>query len=118
VTDEPARADLDPEDAKLVVLARASRGRTAAVEGAAVRDRDGRTYSASTVAVGPLQLTALQVAVAMAASSGVRGLEAAAVVTDADVLAGSDRAVVEAFAGPSVPIIRAGTDGTVREIVR
>jgi hypothetical protein len=118
VTTDPVRADVDPEDAKLITLARASRGRTGAIEGAAVRDRDGRTYSASTVAVGPLELTALQVAVAMAASSGVSGLEAAAVVTDADVLAGSDRAVVEAFAGSSVPIIRAGTDGTVREVVR
>jgi hypothetical protein len=118
VSTDPVRTDLDPEDAKLVTLARASQVRAGAVEGAAVRDRDGRTYSASTVAVGPLELTALQVAVAMAVSSGVSGLEAAVVVTDADVLAGSDRAVVEALAGPAVPVIRAGTDGTVREIVR
>ena len=31
-------ADLDPEDAKLVTLARATRTRARAVEGAAVRD--------------------------------------------------------------------------------
>jgi hypothetical protein len=118
VSTDPAHIDLDPEDAKLVTLARASRARTGAVEGAAVRDRDGRTYSASTVSVGPLELTALQVAVAMAVSSGVDALEAAAVVTEAAVLAGSDRAVVAAVGGTSVPIVRAGTDGAVREIVR
>jgi hypothetical protein len=75
-------ADLDAEDSKLVTLARASRARTGAIEGAAVRDTDGRTYSATTVALPSLRLTALQVAVAMAVSSGTVGLEAAAVVTE------------------------------------
>ncbi|MBA2308927.1 MAG: cytidine deaminase, partial [Pseudonocardiales bacterium] len=41
----PEADDLDPEDAKLVVLARAARSRTGASEGAAVRDTDGRTYT-------------------------------------------------------------------------
>jgi hypothetical protein len=74
---------LDPEDAKLVVLARASRARTGAIEGAAVRDTDGRTYAAATVSLPSLHLTALQMAVAMAVSSGAAALEAAAVVTEA-----------------------------------
>jgi hypothetical protein len=74
---------LDPEDAKLLILARSSRARTGAVEGAAVRDTDGRTYAASTVTLPSLRLTALQVAVAMAVSSGAVALEAAAVVTEA-----------------------------------
>src|SRR5205085_1007248 len=61
--------DLDPEDAKLVTLARSARARTRAAQGAAVRDTDGRTYVAATVDLASLQLSALQVAVAMAVSS-------------------------------------------------
>ena len=65
-------ADLDPEDAKIVTLARSARARTGAAEGAAVRDTDGRTYVAATVALPSLSLTALQAAVAAAVSSGAR----------------------------------------------
>ena len=43
--------DLHPEDAKLVTLARSARARTRAAQGAAVRDTDGRTYVAATVAL-------------------------------------------------------------------
>jgi cytidine deaminase len=73
-------ADLSAEDAKLVTLARAARARTGAAEGAAVRDEDGRTYAAASVHMTTLALTAVQVAVAMAVSSGARTLEAAAVL--------------------------------------
>ena len=41
--------ELIPEDAKLVVLARATRARTGATSGAALRDLDGRTYAAAEV---------------------------------------------------------------------
>jgi cytidine deaminase len=78
--------ELDPEDAKLVTLARSARARTGAAEGAAVRDDMGRTYVAATVALPSLSLSALQAAVAAAVSSGVQQLEAAAVVTEADAL--------------------------------
>ena len=53
---------LDAEDNKIVVLARATRARTGADEGAAVRDTDGRTYAAATVTLPSLRLTALQAA--------------------------------------------------------
>ena len=79
---EPS-AELAPEDQKLVTLARATWGRTGGPEGAALRDSDGRTYAAATVSLPSLELSALQVAVAMAVSSGAPGLEAAAVVTAA-----------------------------------
>src|SRR3954452_15113057 len=69
--------DLSAEDQKLVTLARATLARTGAGEGAAVRDLDGRTYAAAAVALPSLTLTALEVCVAMAISSGSRGLEAA-----------------------------------------
>lgn len=75
-------AELDPEDAKLVTLARATRARTGAAAGAAVRDLDGRTYAAASVTLASMKLSALQVAVAMAVSSGAAGLEAAVVVGD------------------------------------
>lgn len=71
--------EFDTEDAKLITLARATRSRTSAVQGAAVRDTDGRTYAAASVALPSLQLSALQVAVALALSSGAPGLEAAVV---------------------------------------
>lgn len=55
---------LDAEDAKLVVLARAAMARAEAGAGAAVRDVDGRTYAAAPVALSALELTGLQAAVA------------------------------------------------------
>jgi hypothetical protein len=68
---------LSTEDQKLVSLARATMARTRAPEGAAVRDLDGRTYAAASVDLPSLKLTALDVCVAMAVSSGAQGLEAA-----------------------------------------
>jgi hypothetical protein len=70
----------DPEDAKLVVLARGAMARAGADSGAAVRDRDGRSYAAAPVGLAALQLSALQAAVAAAVSAGAAGLEAAVLV--------------------------------------
>jgi cytidine deaminase len=104
--------ELDVEDAKIVTLARAARGRVGAPEGAAVRDTDGRTYVGTTVALPSLSLSALQVAVAAAVASGAGGLEAAAVVTEADDAEAAGRAAV-ADLSPDAPVIVAGPDGTV-----
>ena len=105
--------ELSPEDAKLVTLARSALGRTGAPEGAAVRDTDGRTYLAATVDLPSLRLSALQAAVAAAVSSGVTALEAAAVVSRADVVEEAGRAAVHDLT-PSAPVLLAGPDGTVR----
>ena len=78
-------AALSPEDAKLVTLARATRARARADEGAAVRDLDGRTYAAASVRLEHLHLSALEACVAMAVASAAAGLEAAVVLTDGDV---------------------------------
>ncbi len=95
--------ELSAEDAKLVTLARATRARIEAAEGAAVRDENGRTYAAATVELPSLRLTALEVCVAMAISAGSRGLEAAVVLTQA--LGGvAGLAAVRDFAGPGVPV--------------
>jgi cytidine deaminase len=103
---------VDAEDEKLVTLARASRARTGAAEGAAVRDDTGRTYSAATVALESLSLSALQGAVAAAVSSGAQRLEAAAIVTEANGVA-SDDARVLAELGVTDAIV-ADPMGTVR----
>ncbi|HVX43630.1 MAG TPA: cytidine deaminase [Mycobacteriales bacterium] len=105
---------VDPEDNKLVVLARSSRARASAAEGAAVRDSDGRTYAAATVELPSLRLSALQAAVAAAVSSGVTALEAAAVVTESTTVDGAD-AVHDLTA--SAPIILAGPDGAIRSVL-
>jgi len=105
----------DPEDAKLLTLARSSRARAVSVQGAAVRDTDGRTYAATDVDLSSLRLGALAVAVAMAVSSGGRGLEAAVVVGDSDEWDTADMDVVRDFAGSGVPVYRAGPDAVVHE---
>lgn len=102
---------LDPEDAKLVTLARSARARTGAAQGAAVRDGDGRTYVASTVALPSLSLSALQVAVAMAVSSGAPGLEAAVVLGDDASDDAGEQAVREVAA--SAVVLHAGADGAL-----
>jgi hypothetical protein len=106
-------SELGVEDAKIVTLARAARGRIGAAEGAAVRDTDGRTYVGTTVALPSLSLSALQAAVAAAVASGARGLEAAALVTDADQADEAGRAAV-ADLTRDAPVIVAGPDGTPR----
>jgi len=93
-----AEGELTAEDAKLVTLARAARARVGAVEGAAVRDQDGRTYAAATVVLPSLSVTALQLAVASAVASGATKLEAAAVVTEASTLDGAGHAAVRDLA--------------------
>ncbi|MBW9206433.1 cytidine deaminase [Mumia sp. zg.B53] len=108
----------DPEDLKILTLARATRARTRAAEGASVRDRDGRTYAASTVDLPSLQLSALSLAVAMAVSSGATGLEAVAVSTDADGVRDEDLAVVRDLAGSGVPVLVADAQGSAQRVVQ
>jgi hypothetical protein len=103
--------ELQPEDAKLVTLARSARARTGAAQGAAVRDGDGRTYVAATVDLPSLRLSALQVAVAMAVSSGAPGLEAAVVLGEAPADEAGEAAVRDVAAAAA--IFRANPDGTL-----
>jgi hypothetical protein len=114
VTDPSTR--LSAEDQKLVTLARATRSRTGAAEGAAVRDLDGRTYAAATVALPSLSVSALGVAVAMAVASGSRGLEAAVLLTDAGDVGEEDLAALRDFAGVGVPVRVGDPRGTIGSI--
>lgn len=103
--------DLSAEDAKLVTLARATRARVGAAQGAAVRDLDGRTYAAASIALASLSLSALDVCVAMAISSGSTGLEAAVVLGDhAEEV---DVTAVREFAGSEVVVHTGDGRGTL-----
>jgi hypothetical protein len=102
----------EAEDLKIITLARSARARAEAAEGAAVRDETGRTYAAAPVELPSLRLSALQVAVAMAVSSGATELEAAAVVTASEPGAEGIAAVRDV--GGKARILVAGLDGTLR----
>jgi len=113
---------VNPEDAKIVTLARGARLRAyaphdAIAEGAAVRDVDGRTYAAATVENSDPGLTtsALRAAVAAAVSSGARAFEAAALVTEG-LVSDADLAVLREF-GIGTPLLVAGPDGALRETI-
>jgi len=108
-----AAISLSAEDAKLVTLARATRARVGAAEGAAVRDEHGRTYAAATVELPSLRLAALEVCVAMAVASGSRGLEAVVVLTGLDQFTGLD--AVRDLAGAGVVVHRGDGRGTIVE---
>ena len=107
------RAQLSAEDQKLVTLARAARSRTGGPEGAAIRDSDGRTYAAATVALPSLSISALGVCVAMAVSSGSRGLEAAVVLGDSGQVSPLDLEALRDFGGAGVVVHLGDPSGTV-----
>ncbi len=96
-----------------MTLARSTRARTRAAEGACVRDTDGRTYAGATVDLPSLRLSAVAVAVAMAVTSAAKGLEAVAVLGEAAAAAEADLAVVRDLGGSGVPVHVAAPDGTV-----
>ena len=105
--------DLSAEDKKLVTLARATRARTGAAEGAAVRDADGRTYAAATVDLPSLQVSALGVCVAMAVASGAKGLEAAALLTGSPEVSADDLAALRDLGGAGVVVHRGDARGAI-----
>jgi hypothetical protein len=106
-------AVLSPEDQKIITLARSTRARVAASEGAAVRDETGRTYTAAAIALPSLQLSALRLAVAMAVSSGAQRLVAAALVSEAAEPDPGDLAAVRDL-GPDATVFHAAPDGSLR----
>ena len=107
-------SSLPPEDNKLVVLAKATRARTGAAEGAALRDLDGRTYAGATVDLPSLRVSALGVVVAMAVASGAKGAEAAVVLTEGEV-SSVDMDALRDFAGSGIPVLRGDPSGAVQD---
>ncbi|MFD4327690.1 cytidine deaminase [Nocardioides sp. NPDC058538] len=108
------QSELSAEDRKLVTLARATRARTGAAEGAAVRDLDGRTYAAATVDLPSLEVSAIGVCVAMALASGSKGLEAVVVLGEAEEASANDLSIVKEFAGEDVPVLVGDPRGSLR----
>jgi len=122
VSAQPIHPHDDAEDRKLLTLARAASLRahaphTGVSEGAAVRDLEGRTWSAATVenADPGLTTSALRGAVSASASSGTRALETAALVTES-LVSEADLAILREF-GVGMPVLVAGRDGKVREVL-
>jgi hypothetical protein len=109
-----SEAAIDAEDQKIITLARSARARVGAAEGAAVRDETGRTYAAAGVALPSMTLSALRLAVAMAASSGAASLEAAALVSTAPRPDPEDLAVLRDLAAEGVTVLHVTPDGGLR----
>jgi hypothetical protein len=106
----------DPEDLKLITLARATLARTGAAQGACVRDTEGRAYAAASVHLEHLRLSAIGVAVAMAVSSGAGGLEAVALVGEEGPSV-DDLDIVRDLPGDGVTVWWADPGSTVRSVV-
>ena len=107
---------LPPEDNKLVVLARATRARTGAAEGAALRDLDGRTYAGATVDLPSLRVSAVGVVIAMAVASGAKGAEAVVVLGEHEPQP-ADLDALREFAGAGVPVHRGTHAGAVQNTI-
>jgi len=103
----------DPEDVKILTLARSALARTQARQGACVRDTDGRTYAGASVELAHLRLSGVAVAVAMAVSSGAEGLEAVAVCSAEDPSA-DDLAVAGDLPGSGVVLWHVDPQGQLR----
>jgi cytidine deaminase len=117
VNDAPAERvpiPTDPEDLKLITLARAALGRAGAAQAASVRDTDGRAYAAASMELEHLQLSAIAVAVAMAVSSGASALEA--VVVAGTHASEEDLDVLRDFSNPGVAVWSVDAQGQVREL--
>jgi hypothetical protein len=112
----PSASDLSAEDAKLLTMARSARARIGAIEGAAVRDGDGRTYTGATILLPSLSVSALQLAVASAAAAGATILEAAAVITEASAVDAPGHAAVRDLAA-TAPLYVAAPDGTLSAVL-
>ena len=102
-------APADPEDQKLITLARAALARTGARQGASLRDSTGRAYAATSVELDHLKLSAIAVVVAMAVSAGADIVEAVAVVGDAP--SNNDLEVLRDLQGSNVTIWSADIQG-------
>lgn len=104
---------MTPDDSELVTLARSARARNAAMSGACVRDLEGQTHVATNVGLPSLTVSSLELAIAMAVSSGAGGLEAAAVVTEDDDI---DLTAVRDLAGGDVPVYLADITGQAHTV--
>ncbi len=111
MTDPTPVEPTDPEDRKIITLARSSLARTRSGQGACVRDTDGRTYAAAAVQLPHLQLSAVAAAIAAAVSSSAPGLEALAVAGTAPTP--DDLAIAADLPGSGVAVWHVDPSGAV-----
>ena len=112
---EPVEGPTDPEDVKIITLARSALARTRSRQGGCLRDTDGRTYAGTSVELDHLKLSAIQVVVAMAVSSGAQGVEAVALAGSDDPTGDDVRAIGDLAGGPAaVRIWLTDEQGNVR----
>jgi hypothetical protein len=104
------------EDVKIINLARSALARTSARQGACVRDTEGRSYAGASVALEHLSLSAIQVAVAMAVSSGAPGVEAVALAGE-DKPSEDDLALLRELPGTDVVVWNVDVRGAVRSAI-
>ena len=81
-----------------------------------MRDRDGRTYAAASVKLESFSIDALPLAVAMAISSGAKGLEAGVIVSTRADRPIVDLSVIRDLAGEGVPVFMADAAGVVTSV--
>jgi cytidine deaminase len=95
----------NPEDDKLAILAKGARSRVQAKIGAALRDETGRTYASAEVAIGTLELSAVEMVVAQAVASGSTGVESIVLSSQTEIsFSDSELELIRAFAGTGVPV--------------
>ena len=104
------------EDVKIINLARSALARTSARAGACVRDTDGRSYAGASVTMEHLKLSAIQVAVAMAVSSGAPGVEAVALAGE-DEPTEDDLALLRELPGTDVVVWNVDVGGAVQSTI-
>jgi hypothetical protein len=107
----------DPEDLKIIALARAALARSNTDEAACVRDTDGRTYAGVRVELPHLTLSAISVAVAMAVSSGATRLEAVA-LAGSDPPDSADLAILADLGGSAVVVWSVDRAGSLRSRIQ
>lgn len=115
-TDPNSNSDIDPEDAKLITLARGARERIQAPTGVAVRDDLGRTYAAADALMPSGGLAAVPLVLAQAWISGARALEAVALVSSdpsVDVPLGP----IADMTTEATMVLRCSADGSIVELV-
>jgi hypothetical protein len=116
VAGEQALIPDDPEDLKLITVARAALGRSGTPQSACVRDATGRAYAGTSVQLEHLRLSAIAVAVAMAVSSGATGVEAAALVGEEEPGA-EDLAILRDIAVDGAAIWWVDPGGRVQSVI-
>lgn len=73
----------NPEDLKLLTLAKATMARSNSTSAAALRDNTGRTYVAVPVKSGDFEIDSLLAVLVVAKASGITGIEAIVIAGEA-----------------------------------